>query len=287
MSRALPPPTRFTEAEKINPLQVLLDLHDHALDRAPDPTPDGALVELALVAAVVAWWSRWQPITIHAALRAGATVTDIAAATGLDNGEVVCLWTRGPKSRPGGHRWTPIRRPGRGPDHPPTHPRGGAPMSPTRIARNVSTVAVGSIAAWSSWSHIVEPRLEDATDELMALYGALQFEAAYTAARAGEAGRAWRYWDTADAVSRRLPEGLYQRWTSFSRVIMGAHAVTVEVELRKGGSALQTADRTPAALIPSRPRRARHLIEVARGHYLKRDHQATDSRLGWRCCQGR
>ncbi|GAA4714881.1 helix-turn-helix domain-containing protein [Phytohabitans rumicis] len=121
----------------------------------------------------------------------------------------------------------------------------------------------------------VEPQLEDADDELLALYGALQFEAAYTAARAGEAGRAWRYWDAADAVSRRLPEGFYQRWTSFSRVIMGAHAVTVEVELRKGGSALQTADRTPAALIPSRPRRARHLIEVARGHYLKRDHQAT------------
>jgi hypothetical protein len=35
-------------------------------------------------------------------------------------------------------------------------------MNPTRIARNVSTAAVATIAAWSSWSHmgrrcVVEP----------------------------------------------------------------------------------------------------------------------------------
>ena len=32
-------------------------------------------------------------------------------------------------------------------------------MNPTRIARNVSTVAVASIAAWSSWSHMVHVAL--------------------------------------------------------------------------------------------------------------------------------
>ncbi|GAA4714797.1 DUF2637 domain-containing protein [Phytohabitans rumicis] len=32
-------------------------------------------------------------------------------------------------------------------------------MSPTRVARNVSTVAVASIAAWSSWSHMVHVAL--------------------------------------------------------------------------------------------------------------------------------
>ena len=32
-------------------------------------------------------------------------------------------------------------------------------MNPTRIARNVSTVAVASIAAWSSWSHMVHAAL--------------------------------------------------------------------------------------------------------------------------------
>jgi len=33
-------------------------------------------------------------------------------------------------------------------------------MSPTRIARNISTVAVASIAAWSSWSHMVHVALK-------------------------------------------------------------------------------------------------------------------------------
>jgi hypothetical protein len=94
MSRAAPRPTRFDEAEKINPFQLLIDLHDHALSCSPDPTPDGALAELTLAAAVTAWWSRWQPITIHAALRAGATVVDVAAAIGLGEAEVVRRWTQ-------------------------------------------------------------------------------------------------------------------------------------------------------------------------------------------------
>ncbi|GAA4701364.1 DUF2637 domain-containing protein [Phytohabitans rumicis] len=33
-------------------------------------------------------------------------------------------------------------------------------MNPTRIARNVSTVAVAAIAAWSSWSHMVHVALK-------------------------------------------------------------------------------------------------------------------------------
>jgi transcriptional regulator with XRE-family HTH domain len=121
----------------------------------------------------------------------------------------------------------------------------------------------------------VEPALGDGPDELLALWGALQVEASHTAARAGEAGRAWRHLDIADGVAGRLPAGYYQRASSFSRIIMGPHAVTVEVELRKGGHALRRADRTDPAGIPSRPRRARHLIEVARGHYLRNDRQAT------------
>jgi hypothetical protein len=87
MSRAIPRPTRFDEAEKINPFQLLIALHDHALSRAPEATPDGVLAELALAAAVTAWWSRWQPMTIHATLRAGAHVPGLAEA------EVIRRWT--------------------------------------------------------------------------------------------------------------------------------------------------------------------------------------------------
>jgi hypothetical protein len=88
------PPARFSDAEKINPFQVLIDLYDHALGHSPEPARDEALTELALAAAVVSWWSRWQPITIHAALRSGASLANIAEATGLDANEVVRRWER-------------------------------------------------------------------------------------------------------------------------------------------------------------------------------------------------
>ncbi|MGW3608126.1 helix-turn-helix domain-containing protein [Micromonospora sp. NPDC005161] len=125
----------------------------------------------------------------------------------------------------------------------------------------------------------LESRTADGSTNLLALWGALNFEAAYTAARAGEEGRAWRYWDRADRVAQRLPHGFYQPQTSFSQVIMGAHAVSVAVELQKSGEAARQARRHDAAAIPSRPRRARHLIEVARAHYGKGDKEATMATL--------
>ncbi|WFE36605.1 helix-turn-helix transcriptional regulator [Micromonospora sp. WMMD975] len=127
---------------------------------------------------------------------------------------------------------------------------------------------------------VLEPQVADANANLLALWGAVNFEAAYTAARAGEEGRAWRFWDHADRVADRLPPGFYQPQTSFSRVVMGAHAVTVSVELQKSGEAVRQARRHDAAAIPSRPRRARHLIEVARAHYGKNDKEAAVVFLG-------
>ncbi|WP_406073847.1 hypothetical protein [Micromonospora sp. NBC_01638] len=83
------PPVRFADAEEINPFQLLLDLHDHAVARTPRTGLDDVLTELALSAAVMSWWTRWQPLMIHTALQAGADLTDIAKATGLDAGNVV------------------------------------------------------------------------------------------------------------------------------------------------------------------------------------------------------
>jgi hypothetical protein len=92
MNGPVPPPTRFAEAEKINPYQVLVDLHGHAIGRPFPLSRNDALAELALAAAAVSWWGRWQPAMIHAALRAGADLADISAATGLDIDEVVRRW---------------------------------------------------------------------------------------------------------------------------------------------------------------------------------------------------
>jgi hypothetical protein len=97
-----------------------------------------------------------------------------------------------------------------------------------------------------------------------AIYGALLHEAAYTAARTGDRGTAWRYWDRANQIAQRLPAAHYDPMTSFSQVIMPAHAVTIAVECRQAGEGLRQARRSATLAIPSQPRRGRHLIEVAR-----------------------
>ncbi|MFJ1537534.1 hypothetical protein ACIODS_03220 [Micromonospora chalcea] len=93
-ARSVDPSVRFADAERINPFQLLVDLHDHTITRTMAPGRDDALVELALSAAVVCWWTRWQPSMIYAALRAGADLADIAEAAGLNLGEVVRRWRR-------------------------------------------------------------------------------------------------------------------------------------------------------------------------------------------------
>ncbi|WP_424211301.1 helix-turn-helix domain-containing protein [Streptomyces sp. BI20] len=114
----------------------------------------------------------------------------------------------------------------------------------------------------------LEPLLPEADPEVRAITGALIFEAGYTAARRGETGVAWAHWDKAERVALTLPADYYHPVTSFGRAVMGAHAVTVAVELRTGGEAARQAARSDRTAIPSRPRRARHRIEMARGYHL-------------------
>ncbi|KOV86049.1 MULTISPECIES: helix-turn-helix domain-containing protein [unclassified Streptomyces] len=114
----------------------------------------------------------------------------------------------------------------------------------------------------------LEPHLPDADAEVLAIAGALQFEAGYTAARRGETGEAWGWWDKAEKTSKKLPADYYHPVTSFSRAIMGAHAVTVAVELHQGGESVRQAARADKHVIKSRPRRARHRIEEARAYQL-------------------
>lgn len=114
----------------------------------------------------------------------------------------------------------------------------------------------------------LEPLLPDAGDDVLAIAGALEFELGYTAARRRETGTAWRHWDKANEMAARLPDDYYHPITSFGRAIMGAHAVTVAVELHQGGESVRQAARADEVTIPSRPRRARHRIEEARGYQL-------------------
>ncbi|MFK0231806.1 helix-turn-helix domain-containing protein [Streptomyces vinaceus] len=114
----------------------------------------------------------------------------------------------------------------------------------------------------------LEPLLPEAGKDVRAVAGALTVEAGLTAARRGETGTAWRYWDDARALADSLPPGYFHPVTSFSHAVIGAHAVTVAVELHAGGESARQAARAEAETIPSRPRRARHRIEQARAYHL-------------------
>ena len=114
----------------------------------------------------------------------------------------------------------------------------------------------------------LRPVLPNASDDVLAITGALEFEAGYTAARRGDTGSAWGWWDKARVKAGRLPATYYHPVTSFSQAIMGAHAVTVAVELHAGGESVRQAAAADATTIPSRPRRSRHRIEEARGYQL-------------------
>lgn len=114
----------------------------------------------------------------------------------------------------------------------------------------------------------LQPLLPDASDDVLAIAGALEFELGYTAARRRETGTAWGHWDKANSMAARLPADYYHPITSFSQAIMGAHAVTVAVELHQGGESVRQAARADESTIPSRPRRARHRIEEARAFQL-------------------
>jgi hypothetical protein len=112
----------------------------------------------------------------------------------------------------------------------------------------------------------LEPHLDTAPADWRGMTGALEAEIALVHARRGRHGDAWAHWERADRIARHLGPGYRHVQSSFSLPVMGAHAVSLGVDLRRSGEALHAADRWDAEAIASVPRRSRHLIEVARAH---------------------
>lgn len=116
---------------------------------------------------------------------------------------------------------------------------------------------------------------DDTADDWRGIVGALEAEVAYVHARRGRYGEAWAHWERAEEIVHRLGPAYRHVQTSFSMPVMQAHAVTLGVELRRSGEAIQAADRFDADRIISVPRRARHFIEVARAHAQRGESTAT------------
>jgi transcriptional regulator with XRE-family HTH domain len=133
---------------------------------------------------------------------------------------------------------------------------------------------------------LLEPRLADGGDEWRAMWGPLQLHGAITAARAGRDGDAWAWWDRADRVARTLPAGYMHPWTAFGAANTGLHAVSLTVDLWKSREALRRAEAIDPAAIPSRERRGRFYVEMARGHFAAKDRIAAARLLLLACDEG-
>jgi transcriptional regulator with XRE-family HTH domain len=119
---------------------------------------------------------------------------------------------------------------------------------------------------------LLEPRLEQADDELRAMYGALHLHAATTAARAGHDGDAWRYWDIASSTADRLPGGYFHPWTMFGAANVKLHAVSISADLSRSVEARNRAEQIDPDEIPSRERRGRLGVEIARSYHQRHDY---------------
>jgi transcriptional regulator with XRE-family HTH domain len=131
---------------------------------------------------------------------------------------------------------------------------------------------------------LLRPQLDDAPHRLLPMYGHLWLCAALTAARERRSGEARRYFDQADAIVPKLPDGYAHPWHGFGRAIVDLYDIMLDVELGQSAEAQRKADRLNPLSIPSVERRARHWIELARGAHQRGDHIATASLLdrSWR-----
>jgi hypothetical protein len=133
---------------------------------------------------------------------------------------------------------------------------------------------------------LLEPHLPDADDEWRAMWGALQLHGAVTAARAGRDGEAWAHWDRADAAARHLPAGYAHEWTAFGAGNLRLHEVSLTVDLWRSREALRRAESIDPATIPSRERRGRLFVEMARGHHAADGRIAATRLLLLACDEG-
>ncbi|WP_434600700.1 hypothetical protein [Streptomyces sp. A5-4] len=117
----------------------------------------------------------------------------------------------------------------------------------------------------------IRPQLEDGPDDLRGMFGALHLHAAVTCARDGREGDAWRHWDAADEAAKRLPAGYVHTWTVFGRANTDFHGVSVGVDLRTPGLALNRAESIDLDAMPSVERRSRVLVELARAQRQRKD----------------
>jgi transcriptional regulator with XRE-family HTH domain len=118
---------------------------------------------------------------------------------------------------------------------------------------------------------LLEPLADNGGAEVRALAGALELHAATTAAKAGREGDAWRYWDRASVIAQALPDRYHHPWTMFGSSNVDLHAVSISADLAKSQEVRNRAEQIDPEEIPSRERRGRLGVEIARSYSQRQD----------------
>jgi hypothetical protein len=84
-------PVTFAEAEVLGAFELAQQWADQVSWPVDRSAPD-ELAKLACMSALARWLIRWQPILIHRAILAGATLPDVVAALGASQGEAFRYW---------------------------------------------------------------------------------------------------------------------------------------------------------------------------------------------------
>lgn len=122
---------------------------------------------------------------------------------------------------------------------------------------------------------LLEPHLGGDVDAVRALWGSCRLHAAITAARIGREGDALWNLDQAQDMAARLPVDYVHPWTLFGQANTDITGVSVQVDLRKSGRAIDAADQINPDSVPSVDRRARLWLETARAYHQRKDNTAT------------
>jgi hypothetical protein len=101
--------------------------------------------------------------------------------------------------------------------------------------------------------------------DLLADYGMLHLAASISAAQSDEDGRAWALHRVADDAARALG-ALYHPWTAFGRGNVDIHGLAIFAELGRSNDIVDYASHLDIDDVPSVERRARVLIDTARGY---------------------
>jgi transcriptional regulator with XRE-family HTH domain len=106
----------------------------------------------------------------------------------------------------------------------------------------------------------------DSSREHRALHSLMHLAASLSYAKTGREGEAWHHYDKARDAARSTG-GYMHPWLMVGTGMVEHYAVTIHLDLQQPARALDAARSIDPSALPSRTRKSRYLVEIARAHH--------------------